>query len=240
MNNDTLEKIKEHSLKVYENGTDFKREVDKLGIRLWYIEEGNIEERIQRVRLNTYFVKLKNAANQANIQATDQEILSWIDTMNFLYWTIDKIENNIRDASTEFIIIQEFLIPYTKKRPDYILVSDNKMLILEFSYVNQPMKTEYQYDNKISQAMRYKEMLSSLLPQHIQIGTYTCLIKPERDKDRNNLNVKQSYYNDTEELVTFDDQANLAFYIVEFFDTNKQMTAIEELANKLFDRKTGA
>lgn len=234
--NDVLETIKKYCLRVYENGYEFQKAIEQQKLTNWFIEDGRIEDRLNRVKQNKYFVALKEEAEQTNTKASDAEILTWLDTMNFMYWTLHKILNNIQ-GSIDFTIIQELRIPYSNKRPDYLLIADNKILVIEFSYNNQSNDSNYRFESKLTQAVCYKEMLSSILPQHIKIGTYTCLIKPERGKFQDFT--KQSYYNEREELVTFDDQVNLAFYIQEYFVTYRQKTAIEELSYKLFDRKTG-
>lgn len=101
-------------------------------------------------------------------------MLNVINQMNKLNY--DNLLNNIR-------IIQEFHIPFTNKRADYLLVYENKIIIVEFSY-NQFENKDYHYNIKINQVIRYKELIINILPKNIDIATYTFLIYPE-DVDEN-------------------------------------------------------
>ena len=233
-----IKNLEKYCFRVYEYTENFietMQEEKRIG---WYIEEDTITQRLNRISHKDWFNELKKEAVQKKIQASEEEILTWVDTMNYMYWTLIKIKENIRrdNTFTDLTIIQELKLPYFNKRPDYILANRNKLLIIEFSYDKQN-KQEYHFENKLNQAISYKEILTSLLPTHIQIGTYTCIIKPER-KDGITIE-KQSKFIDEQTLQTYDDQANLALFINEFFEDNRQYDAVEELSLKLYDRKTG-
>lgn len=88
----------------------------------------------------------------------------------------DNLLNNIRT-------IQEFHISFTNKRADYLLVYENKTIIVEFRY-NKFDNEDYHYSIKLNQLIGYKELIINILPKNIDIATYTFLIHPE-DVDEN-------------------------------------------------------
>lgn len=94
-------------------------------------------------------------------------MLNVINQMNKLNY--DNLLNNIR-------II--FHIPFTNKRADYLLVYENKIIITEFSY-NKFDNEDYHYNIKLNQVIGYKELISNILSNDIDIATYTFLIHPE-------------------------------------------------------------
>ena len=89
----------------------------------------------------------------------------------------DRVEDE--DIRNNLKILQEYCIPYSRKRADYLLIYDNKILILEFSF--NKLNYEFNYETKLQQAIGYKELLSNILPKEIEIGTYTFLLEPEED-----------------------------------------------------------
>ena len=70
----------------------------------------------------------------------------------------DNLLNNIR-------IIQEFHISFTNKRADYLLVYENKIIIVAFSY-NKFDNEDYHYNIKLKQLIRYKKLIVNILPKN--------------------------------------------------------------------------
>ena len=212
--------IKQNCLLYYDSITTFKTIVKEHQIDDWFIYALPIEDRKTRIDYSHRYQFLKEQ-NQKTITTTnEQEIVSWIDTMNFMFYALDHIKNK-----SGIKIIQELKIPFSNKRPDYVITKDNKILIIEFSF--KKLGDDYQYENKLTQAIGYKELLSNLLPNHIQIGTYTYLMKPEIEKSGKQILVQSKYTN--EEVDTnYDGRLEMAKYIDEFFSTTKK-TAFEEL-----------
>ena len=213
-----MEKLENQCLKLYNNKEEFIRTVDQLKIESWIIYDAPIAERMQNVKYKIYYQQLRKKNIKTQTGASDEEIISWIDTMSFLYNVFKKIDDNI-----DFQIIQELKIPYSNKRPDYIITKDNKILILEFSF--RLLSEEYQYENKLTQAIGYKELLSNLLPDHIQIATYTLLINPEIRIQMNGLSIIENGQQDARIQKSYDD---IKEYINNFFKTTKK-TALEEI-----------
>ena len=93
--------------------------------------------------------------------------------------------NNIR-------IIQEFHISFTNERADYLLVYENKIIIVEFSYKKFDNK-DYHYNIKLKQLIGYKELIINILSKNIDITTFTFLIYPEDVDENCNQRQKENF-----------------------------------------------
>ena len=151
---------------------------DELRIDGWFVYNDTAASRLDKVKDKQYFTTLKKRAEVNDIPAHDEEIISWLDTLNLLYIALKNVDEQILN---QIQIIQEYTIPFTRKRADYLLVCNNKILIVEFSF--DKWSDAYRFETKLNQAVNYKELLANLLPSHIKIGTYTFLINPEADED---------------------------------------------------------
>ncbi len=210
-------------LNQFENIKSFNQFVKSLKIENWYIYDLPINERLEMIQNNsTYFSKLKLLAKKNDIKADDTEIISWLDTLNYLYYAFDRIvDKHLLDDIT---IIQELNIPLTNKRADYVIFSNNKILIIEFSF--KKLNKEYQYENKLTQAINYKELLSNLLPPHITIATFTIILEPEFDGNTYSRIEKYSKYLKAQLLPNVDTQIELASFIEKYFTENVQRDAL--------------
>ena len=182
-----------------------------LGLNKWLVYEETIKDRYEQVKEYSYFKKLNDLAEKHNLYFDETEIISWLDSQKIMLKVIKELIMNIVD---EIDIIQEFHIPFTNKRADYLLVKDNKIIIIEFSYSNLEKK-DYQYQTKLNQVINYKELLSNVISKNIEIGTYTFIIHPEEDNKDSN----------TEQINNFINYIN-------YFFKDRKLSAIDEL-NKL-------
>lgn len=107
-----------------------------------------------------------------------------------------------------------------------MLVYDNKILIIEFSF--NKLKYEFNYETKLQQAIGYKELLGNILPKEIDIGTYTFLLEPEEDEKGNVF-----YIDDSDHYANHHKIDDLANYIVKFFKKNLRMAynALKQIDN---------
>lgn len=202
---------------------------EKLGLDYWDIWDSDITNRISRAKLHERFQLLQNIANEANIYPTELEVLSWLDTLNILYRILAEIPDSIKN---ELKIIQEYMIPFSKKRVDYILLYRNKILILEFSFTNDE---EQDYKAKLKQVLGYKELMLDLLPNNIDIGTYVFLIRPEIEPTKT-YHSKLNKYTQQQDKVNSENIFSIQQYIMLFF-TKEQELAYNEL-NKLHQQET--
>lgn len=151
---------------------------NSLKINNWQIMTEDIERRKKAISSKDYYQELNYIAKKQEIVFDDTEIISWLDSLLIMKKILSKL-NELQNFSN-MKIIQELHIPFTNKRADYVLVKDNKILIIEFSFAN--WNISYRYEYKLNQAIGYKECLQNVLPNHIKIGTYTYIINPEQDE----------------------------------------------------------
>lgn len=184
---------------------------NKLRIKNWKVYDLPAAQRIDEIQTWSFFNILKERAKTKEISAKPAEILSWVDTLNLLYYSLQYVDDMVRN---ELTIIQEYQIPFTNKRADYVLVYQNKILIIEFSF--DRLGDTYKYETKLSQAMGYKELLTNVLPPYIEIGTYTFLINPEVNENgeailKPNKFTKENELANNERCQEFGNYINLFF-----------------------------
>lgn len=175
----------------------------------WRIYDMEISERTKLISKNKYYQTIIKQAEENKIQFDETEIISWLDNLNLLHHILcgnRKILDNFKD----FDLFQELCIPFSNKRADVVIIKNNKILIIEFSY--NKWNIEYRYENKLHQAIGYKELLQNVLSSNVQIGTYTFLNKPD-DKDVN---------------VNEEECDNLRNFILHYFN-NSNIDIIEQL-----------
>ena len=177
----------------------------------WLIRDDKIKNRTDSILCSDRFTQIKRQADRNGISYNDLEVVTWFDTLKTMYTTFSRIEDE--DLKNNIIIFQEFCIPYSNKRADYILVYDNKMLIVEFSF--NKLRYEFNYETKLQQAIGYKELLSNILPKEIDIGTYTFLLEPEEDGRG-----KAFFIEGTQYLSNHYNINDFAQYIEKFFKKN--------------------
>ncbi len=185
---------------------------DKLNIKQWFIRNDKIKNRRESISSSERFKILKAQAEKLNFYFDDTEVVSWLDTLVTMYCVFACIEDE--HLKNHITILQEYCIPYSYKRADYLLVYDNKILIIEFSF--NKLGYEFNYETKLQQAIGYKELLGNILPKEIDIGTYTFLLEPEEDKYGNAIMINDELPNDSK-ISAFAD------YIEKFFKKNNNL-----------------
>ena len=149
----------------------------------WIIFNEGIQYRMDRVKdaysyqgslMEARYNSIVAQADWNGIGYNENEIVTWFDTLTVMYHVFQQMEDEaLRD---HIVILQEYCIPYSNKRADYVLCYDNKILIIEFSF--RKLGYELQYETKLHQAIGYKELIGNILPKEIDIGTYTYLVDP--------------------------------------------------------------
>ncbi len=183
---------------------------------IWFIRDDKITNRTDAIYLSDRYGKIKQQADINGISYNDIEVATWFDTLVTLYYVFDRVEDE--DIRNNLKILQEYCIPYSRKRADYLLIYDNKILILEFSF--NKLNYEFNYETKLQQAIGYKELLSNILPKEIEIGTYNFLLEPEED-----ARGKTIYFEVDGEKHTANHwkMYDLAKYIEKFFKKNMKV-----------------
>lgn len=184
---------------------------EKLNLENWLIRNQDIRRRKDAISYSDRYAILKKRASDLSFFYSNTEIVSWLDTLSILLSVFDIIDDEYLQNNIQ--IFQEYCIPFSNKRADYLLAYDNKILILEFSF--DKLGYEFNYETKLQQAIGYKELLSNILPYEVDIGTYTFLIEPEESE-----NGKVYYVNDGNNLPNDRKIKSLAEYIVHFFKKN--------------------
>lgn len=185
---------------------------EELNLENWLVYDMSADDRAKMIDYTYKYQYLKRQAEEQDINVKSAEIISWLDTLNIMYYVLDYVEPNIR---SELQILQEMEIPFTHKRADYVLVYRKKILIIEFSFLK--LNGRYKFEDKLNQAVGYKELLSNVMPPHIEIGTYTFLIEPETDKSGNTVKKLNKYSNEqelpnNEKIQEFGGYINLFFH----------------------------
>ncbi len=199
------------------NVDELNKLVEKdLNLTYWFIRDDKITNRTDAIYLSDRYGKIKQQADSNGISYNDIEVVTWFDTLVTLYYVFDRVEDE--DIRNNLKILQEYCIPYSRKRADYLLIYDNKILILEFSF--NKLNYEFNYETKLQQAIGYKELLSNILPKEIEIGTYTFLLEPEED-----ARGKTIYFEVDGEKHTANHwkMYDLAKYIEKFFKKNMKV-----------------
>ena len=184
---------------------------EDLSLDGWIIWNESLAKRTESARELKRFDTIKDKAIEKGFTNIDNEIVTWFDTLTMLYRSLKNISD--LELKDNLKIFQEFRMPYSRKRADYVLVYDNKILILEFSF--DKLGYAQKYEDKLQQASSYKEILGVFLPKEIDIGTYTFLIAPDEDKEGRLI-----YDSETNRRVNDDKVEELATVIVKFFKKN--------------------
>ena len=197
---------------------------DVLCIESWCVRNDDLQSRTESIYRSERFKILKEKAESKGYSFNDDEIVTWLDTLNILYYVFDKIEDGV--LRNKIRILQEYCIPYSCKRADYLLVYENKILILEFSF--NKLGYELQYETKLQQAIGYKELLENILSKDVDIGTYMFLVEAEEDKWGSAI-----YVDDSDNLPNNRKIENLAKYIEKFFGKYEDLAidALKRISN---------
>jgi len=186
---------------------------------LWQIRDMNVASRIEACQTFDLFVKLKTLAGDNGIQASDLEVISWLDSTNMMYSVLKLLKKN-RYVFHTACLFSEYTIPFSKKRIDYLLCCQDKILIIEFSFEKWEEEA-FQHYQKLRQALEYKELLGNILDEDMQIATFTFLIKPEFSQDK-----KPIFHTNKDTL------QQLASFIGHYFDPNEAKNAVLTVYNK--------
>ena len=197
----------------------------------WWIYNQDINKRYETIENSTYVKELIKKAEKNKISPDKHEIVSWIDNLSIIYTSLNYTYEINSKACWNLRIIGELHIPFSNCRCDIALIKDNKILLIELSYLKNMSRKE-KYEQKLNQVMYYKELLSNALPKHIEIATYSFPIEPETDS-KGNPELIYSHIAEKEIYKNHDSCYYLGKFIATFFQNTLQ-NAEEEL-NKYSD-----
>ena len=106
--------------------------------------------------LKDYVEEVNSENGHPEEKATDSQIKSWQDCFEFIKDNLAYLSKSEQD----FELIFEYSLPGTAhKRPDVFLLTDKKVISLEFKRKGAPQIDEIKDD--VAQAIRYKEYLQN-------------------------------------------------------------------------------
>lgn len=152
------------ALKVFENTKDFINKTRELfRVNNWHIQEGNYTDRANVLKKFSYFTTLKNEFNEKNLTnrpITDEQLVSFFDTMSLMYKILTQITDE--KIKQEMKIIMEYVIPDpSKPRIDYMLIYRNSIYLLEFSKATSINTLSNESSKKLQQINGYATMLKT-------------------------------------------------------------------------------
>lgn len=198
-------KKNENCINNFENFEEIKKQFPK--IKDWIILDEDYDTRVSKLDNSKLYKDIIQNMPESQ-KYSKKETLSWIDSLNLIYriFTTQKLKEEIKRDSR---LIQEFFIPFTRNnRTDFLIVKDNKICILEFTFEIS------KYLDKAQQCFTYKQILEQFLTNDIEIKSYVFSYTSETKENHEKI----------------DDQVNQCVeFLNEFFNSTQ---AYEEL-NKI-------
>lgn len=154
------------ALKVFKNINEFKNFTENLyNVKEWEIYPDTYKNRAKKLCSFEYWKQLKQLFEKQNLinkKISEEQLVSYFDTMNLLYYILKYIENkNIRE---EMKIIMEYQInTLEKERPDYLLIYRNEIIILEFGNATNYNNIKKSKAKKLEQLNEYENNLKNRL-----------------------------------------------------------------------------
>lgn len=168
------------ALKVFKNIKDFINKTKELyRVNNWHIQEGSYADRANVLKNFSYYNTLKNEFNEKNLTnkpITDEQLVSFFDTMSLMYKVLTQITDE--KIKQEMKIIMEYVIPDpSKPRIDYMLIYRNSIFLLEFSKATSIDTISNESNKKLQQINGYATMLKTNINNNnikisIAIGMY--------------------------------------------------------------------
>ncbi len=157
----------------------------------WHIQDSPSKYRASSIKEYAYFKKLKNDFDKkelTNNEISDEQIISFLDTIHLMYRTFNKIQNET--INKEVKIIMEYVIPDSRKyRIDYILAFRNSLLLIEFSGTTTFEKIKEINSHKNHQIIEYSNALDSLINNNnIIIKTKAFVYLPDTSPSFKEIN----------------------------------------------------
>ncbi|MCM1195817.1 MAG: hypothetical protein NC310_01950 [Roseburia sp.] len=203
-----------------------------LKISNWKIMLDTIENRYEYISNSKYVSKLEDMGYELDFFEDDYdnyEVIAWIDSASILYKTFNLINPK---KYKDIYIIAEYSIPKTNNRCDFLLIKNNKIMILEFTNSLHENKQKYR---KQQQVNNYKNLINKQINNpNIIIKTKVVKYDQEYGIEENPYDTYDSKYIDyknyNEELID-----KLSDEILDFFYETNNIQAINYLNNNSTD-----
>lgn len=203
---------------------------NELKISNWKIMFDSIENRYDYISNSKYASKLEDLGYELDFFEDDFdnfEIISWIDSASLLYRTFNLIHPK---EYADIQIVAEYSIPKTKNRCDFLLIKNNKIMILEFTNSLHESKQKFK---KQQQVENYKLLITKMINNpNIIIKTKVIKYDQEYGIEENPYDSYEdeyiNYHNYNKNLID-----KLADEIIYFFHKTDNIKAIHYLENNI-------
>lgn len=158
--------MREDSLLYFNSPKDLKAFMQELDIyNGWKIRSGLMNDRGKLIEDKPYTKRLRDIFSKKGFFRTKvsiAEIVSWLDTMTIMDRLLIELERRLsNEVYNSLEISVEYMIQMSKKmRIDYMLIYNDRILLLEFRTVNTPDKIRPNWDIKFRELLIYKELMS--------------------------------------------------------------------------------
>jgi len=180
------------AFKIFDSINEFKNFCKELyNVESWKITDNCYEERANILKKHLYWEQLKeefNSKKLLNKNITNSQLVSFFDTLNLMYFTLNKIEEDV--LKNEIKIIMEYVIPdMTKERVDYVICFRDNLLFIEFSNAIDYKNIKQVHKNKIEQVNQYQKNAEKYLPKNIEITTHAFIYLTENTDEKLEHNI---------------------------------------------------
>lgn len=194
LNQNKEKKYNIKALKVFDSIDEFNNFTENLyNVEYWQIYPDTYKNRAKQLNNTSYWVELKKifeTQKLINKEIGEEQLVSYFDTMNLMYYILSFINN--QSIKNELKIIMEYRITTSEKeRPDYLLIYRNEIIILEFGNAVSIEKTKKLKTEKLNQLNEYENNLKNTLSnKNISFTKIPVIYLPDNNDNFNKNLVK--------------------------------------------------
>lgn len=204
----------------------FTSDLDDLS---WQIEKEYLKDRVVYYSKLKLYQKLKKMFNDKQISIfplKEEEIITWIDTLCLLKRLMILLFKKGVQTDKISIIMEYPLIFGNHMRADYLLIYDHLLIVLEFGMFNQDeRRSEERYTKKLQESISYRQLLSNLVSDKIDVVNYVMIYRPEFSR-LNKLRMEENIVYNSSEL---DKLCNFITHLVKLQDESRPFSQLNYL-----------
>ena len=204
----------------------FTSDLDDLS---WQIEKEYLKDRVVYYSKAKIVSKIKKMFNDKQISIfplKEEEIITWIDTLCLLKRLMILLFKKGVQTDKISIIMEYPLIFGNHMRADYLLIYDHLLLVLEFGMFNQDeRRSEERYTKKLQESISYRQLLSNLVSDKIDVVNYVMIYRPEFSR-LNKLRMEENIVYNSSEL---DKLCNFITHLVKLQDESRPFSQLNYL-----------
>lgn len=204
----------------------FTVEIDQIK---WRIEKEYLKDRAVYYSKMKLYQTLKKMFLEKNISIfplKNEEIITWVDTLCLLKRLMILLFKRGIQTDKISIIMEYPLVFGNHMRADYLLVYDHLLLVLEFGMFNQDeRRSEERYTKKLQESISYRQLLSNLVSNKIDVVNYVMIYRPEYSRV-NNHNIEENIEYNKNELEKL---CNFIAHLVKLQDEARPMMQLNYL-----------